>query len=460
MFSKIFEPKELKSYGETRLSLLQLLSGDYEYKNSPTEFLNYYTEACPVFTATKMIADAGSSIKLVIKDRKKDEFIYSHPFLERLKNPNPFIDGELLLKEVISYYLLTGNSYLNVVQSLNKKDVIELNVFAPNKITIQKNQDDGYAGEYSYKNGNQNLVYTRNEQKKFVDKIGNELIHLRDFNPNFSSDNLVGSSAFLGCQLEISQYVAASVHNNSLLKNQARPSGLLTYKGNDPLMDNQVAKIREMIDNKMSGTSNAGKPAFLNGNFEWKQLSESIKDMDFPTLKKMVAESIYNAVKIPLPMVSPDNMSFANMDAAKYAFYDNAVLPVVVRVLKFFTKNILSKYAGSENLELTFDPCSIDALESRKVDNALTISKSGVLAINEIRGRLGYESIDNGDSVYQPANLLPVGVDKYTIDNRESPASKSDKAEYIRLMSSMKTIDGKRLYTDDVIKKQLEVFYE
>lgn len=460
MFSKIFKPKELKSYGNNRLSLLQLLFGDYEYKNSPSEFLNYYTEACPVFTATKMIADASSSIKLVIKDYKKDEFIYSHPFLERLKNPNPFIDGELFLKEVISYYLLTGNNYVNVVQSFNKKDLIELNVFAPNKITIEKNQNDGYAGEYIYASGNQNLIYTRNDQKKFVDKTGNELIHLRDFNPNFSSDNLVGSSAFLGCQLEISQYVAASVHNNSLLKNQARPSGFLTYKGTDLLMDTQVAKIREMIDSKMSGANNTGKPAFLNGNFEWQQLSESIKDMDFPTLKKMVAESIYNAVKIPLPMVSPDNMSFANMDAAKYAFYDNAVLPVLKRVLKFFTKNLLSKYANSENLELTFDPCSIDALESRKVDNALTISKSGVLTINEIRTTLGYESIQNGDSVYQPANLLPVGADNYTIDNRESPASKSEKAEYIRLMTSMKTIDGKRLYSDDVVKKQLETFYE
>lgn len=456
MFSKIFKPKELKSYGNG-LSLLQVLNGGYEYKNSPSEFLNYYTEACPVFTSTKMIADAGSSIKMVIKDRKKDEFIYNHPFLERLKNPNPFIDGELFFKEIISYYLLTGNNYINVVQSFNKKDIIELNVFPPNKITIQKNQNDGYAGDYTYTNGNQNLIYTRNEQNKFIDKVGNEILHLRDFNPHFSSDNLVGSSAFLGCQLEISQYVAASVHNNSLLENQARPSGLLTYKGSERLSDEQVSQIRKMIDNKMSGTNNAGKPAFLNGEFDWKQLSESIKDMDFPTLKKMVAESIYNAVKIPLPMVSPDNMSFANMDAAKYAFYDNAVIPVIGRVLKFFTKNLLSKYAGSENLELTFDPCAIDALESRKVDNALTISKSGVLTINEIRATLGYESIENGDSVYQAANLLPVGADNYTIDNRETPSSKS---EYVRLVKSRKTIEGNRLYSDDVVKKQLENFYE
>ena len=56
-------------------------------------------------------------------------------------------------------------------------------------------------------------------------------------------------------------------------------------------------------------------------------------------------------------------------------------------------------------------------------------------------------------------NLVPVGRDIYTSDNRESPAAKSDKAEYIRLMTSMKALDGNRLYSDEFVKKQLAIYY-
>ena len=45
------------------------------------------------------------------------------------------------------------------------------------------------------------------------------------------------------------------------------------------------------------------------------------------------------------------------------------------------------------------------------------------MTINEIRTKLGYESLPiGGDTIYQPLNLVPVGQDGFTSDNRESPS--------------------------------------
>ena len=95
--------------------------------------------------------------------------------------------------------------------------------------------------------------------------------------------------------------------------------------------------------------------------------------MDFGELKKSTTETIFNAAKVPLPMISPDNMTLANMDAAKYNFYDNCILPLVKRVNSFLTKSVLSRYPNSENLEFTYDESDIEALEFRKTETTVNL---------------------------------------------------------------------------------------
>ena len=425
---------------------------NYDATTNPNEFIDFYLKACPIFTATKMIAEAIGSIDIVLKDKNGD-FTYEHDALKLLRNPNPFVDGQLFMQELASSYILTGNSYINII---GEKKPLELNSINPQDIIIQQDTKDGYAGEYNWNTTNSNRIYTRDLNKRFIDPRKNELIHLRSYNPKFSSSNLVGISAFAGCQLEIQQYILASVHNYSLLKNQARPSGIITYKGASDLSQEQEDGLKATIKNKLSGAKNTGEPVVLGGDFNWTQLSESTKDMDFPTLKKSVAEACYSAVKIPLPMISPDNMSFANMDASKYLFYDNAVLPILKRLLKFLSVKLLSRYPNAQGLEFYFDESSIEALESRKFENAKILSQIGKYTDNEIRSITGFEAIDGGAIIYRPANLIESGRDTYTEDNRDKPVAKS---EFIKIMKAQQKQDGGKLYTDEYIELKAKEYY-
>jgi len=149
-------------------------------------------------------------------------------------------------------------------------------------------------------------------------------------------------------------------------------------------------------------------------------------------------------------------MTFSNMDASKYAYYDNAVIPVLKRLLKFLSAKLLTRYAGTEELEYSFDESAIEALETRKFENAKIASQTGVLSDNEIRAMIGYEAISGGDAIYKPANLVPVGEDINTEDNRDEPMAKS---EFIKIMKSQQKQDGGRFYSDEYIELKAKEYY-
>ena len=107
---------------------------NYSATTNPSEFINFYLKACPVFTATKMIAEAIGSIDIVLKDKNGD-FTYEHDALKLLRNPNPFVDGQLFMQELASAYLLTGNAYINII---GEKKPVELNTINPQDIIIQQ----------------------------------------------------------------------------------------------------------------------------------------------------------------------------------------------------------------------------------------------------------------------------------------------------------------------------------
>lgn len=445
MFKKFNFTQNKKSYGiVSQLSLL----GTGQQTHS-TSFIGDYVKSSPVFIATKLIADAIAGIPILLKDSKNDELIYQHEALEILRNPSPFCTKTLLMKELASFYVLTGNAYLKIIGSNKPVEISSLNPKGMN-ITAAR---DGYPGAYEYTTNMQTEKFTR-DSRRFLDPMNNELAHLRDFNPDYSSENLVGYSAFSGCILEIMQGIAANIHNNALLKNQARPSGLLTFAGKDVLDDDQVREIQGILKQNLSGAANAGKTTFLNGEFKWQQLSESMKDMDFPTLKKDCAEVIFKAAKIPLPMISPDNMSFANMDSAKFAFYDNAALPVLKEILALFNQKILIRYKGVQNLEYWFDESAIESLQLRKLDYAKNLYQSGIGTRDEARTQIGYEpsiNQEDGDSYYRSNPNINIG--------NESSSKAVEQKEYVRLMKELRGLDGKRLYDDELIKKNVKLYY-
>ena len=153
-------------------------------------------------------------------------------------------------------------------------------------------------------------------------------------------------------------------------------------------------------------------------------------------------------------MVSSETMTFSNMDSSKFAFYDNAVLPLLKQYLSFLNYSVLSRY-DSKGLTFSFDPAGIQALESRKIENAHTLSKLDAVTDNEVRTAIGYPHLEQGgDVVYKPINEVPAGTDIYTQDQRNTPTKsfKEDELEALAKMSRCKDAQGHDIYSKEDLK--------
>ena len=134
-------------------------------------------------------------------------------------------------------------------------------------------------------------------------------------------------------------------------------------------------------------------------------------------------------------------MTLDNFSKAVLALYDNAVLPLADMMLGELTTFLGPRYKLAPTERLSYDENAIKALEPRRNEQNKNKRESGVLTINEIRSLYGYEEIENGDTLYQPFNLVAVGADRYTADNRREPQPK-------------KEITAKEMYA--MLKRQLD----
>lgn len=407
----IFKKKEAKSQGFRRQSFIDYLLCNKQYDLAAQQAINYYSNCAPLYTAINWIAQEGSSINIKLFDPKKDSFIDKHPVLDLLAAPNADSTYEEFMYALITFLQLTGNSYLVADGPVNRPPISIHNT--PPQSLSWTMADDGYPKSFQVSSVNDSHTFLRkivNSRFRYYEQDMRELWQIKTFNPDTTNFKIVGKSPLNSIYYEIEQYLSSSIHNLSLLKRGSTINGI--FKHGNKLTDDSYRRLQSQIDMFFSGENNAGRTFLAEDGLDFIPTSQSNKDMDFLELKKNVTETIYNLFRIPLPSVSAETMTLANMDAAKLDLYDNAVTPAINRIYAELTNFLLSRYPNTEGMYFTYDPSEILALESRKNENLKFLQSLNILTTNELRRLVGYENLDaGGDSLYQPAANIPFAKD-------------------------------------------------
>lgn len=405
----------------------------------------YYCRVEPIASGVDWIADEFEHIAPVIYNSKTKDFeTTDHKLLHLLGFPNADVSGWEFRKQMAAYYLITGNCYV-VATGTPGKEALELTCVQPQRVTVSPGPD-GYAASYNVSAGSGAAAcFTRLEvdgRFRFYSADGAELWHIRAFNPKYNLSNLYGMPKLNAIYYEIEQHLKGNIHNLSMLNRGARPSGALIIDGE--LDQEQRDRLRAQLDNA-SGAEASGHVHLLENiggaKSNFVPMSENAKDSDYLGNRTAVTIAIYNRLKIPIPLISPEHMTLDNFSKAVLALYDNAVLPLADMMLGELTTFLGPRYKLAPTERLSYDENAIKALEPRRNEQNKNKRESGVLTINEIRSLYGYEEIENGDTLYQPFNLVAVGADRYTADNRREPQPK-------------KEITAKEMYA--MLKRQLD----
>ena len=163
------------------------------------------------------------------------------------------------------------------------------------------------------------------------DTGNSEVKHIKLWNP---LDDYYGLSPLQAAAEEVDQHNLSSQHNINLLNNGARPSGAVIFKPKDDqgftvnLSESQRQQLLTDLNNRFSGSQNAGRPMLLEGDFDWKEMGLSPKDMDFINLKHMSATDIALCFGVPNQLVGvPDSQTYSNVAEARLALYEETIIP-------------------------------------------------------------------------------------------------------------------------------------
>lgn len=418
---------------------------------SPLQALEYYESVSPVFTGINKLAKGFSAITPHIynKETMKFEDDKGKEVLALLNHPNADKTQKEFMFALAAFYLSTGNTYILAGGNVNVKP-LEITVIPPQDVMGIPAITDFSAAQYNITN---QRTFVRDEKPTGFRYLTNdslsELWHIRTFNTGISTKLFNGLSPLSGVYYEIKQHIKASIHNISLLTKGARLSGIIFGQGEFTKVQRDI--VTSEIRNRWQGEDNTGEMGFMSGGkFDFKELSQKIKDMDFRNLKNDVTLAIYIALDIPLPEVNPDSMSMNNYKEGKLALLDNAVLPLTDRMYEELTNFLFPRFKlDSNKYILAYNPAEIPALAARSAEIIETKSKSGAYTKDEIRALSNLPPVPGGDVIYQPINLVPLGT---------SPIQKTTAEKFIEIMRNYKDSDGNRRYSDEQIKKMTAKF--
>jgi HK97 family phage portal protein len=224
------------------------------------------------------------------------------------------------------------------------------------------------------------------------------ILHVKAFHP---LDDWYGMAPLEAAMLSVDQHNAAGGWNQALLGQGARPSGALVFapkEGPASLTDEQVARLREEMDEQYAGQRGAGRPLILEGGLEWKEMSLSPKEMDWLAGRDAAARDIALAFGVPAQLIGiAGAQTYANMQEARLALYEETVLPLLQKVVGAMDLWLAPMFG--DGLGLDVDKDEMSALTLRRDVLWEKLQKVDFLTVNEKRAAVGYEPVDGGDEI-------------------------------------------------------------
>jgi HK97 family phage portal protein len=290
-----------------------------------------------------------------------------------------------------SHLLLSGNGYVETTYGPQETPVA-LFTLRPDRVSITTSASKEIA--YTYEVNGQRLELPSTGATGEMTKAQALLLHLKLFNP---LDDWYGMSPLEAAARSIDQHNAVSGHNLALLQNGGRPSGCLIVKTpHGVLTEDQRTALRTQVRENYAGKTNAGKILVLEGDFEWKEMGLSLKELDFISGKKLSAREISQAFGVPPMFVGvPGDATFSNYKEARFHLWEDTILPILDMIVAELNGWLAPKFG--QDISIEYNPDTIPALAIRREAIWARVAQATFLTCNEQRAALGYPPLPDGD---------------------------------------------------------------
>jgi HK97 family phage portal protein len=354
------------------------------------------TRLSAVYAATNMISNSCALLPMKIicyKGGKKREVEHG---LTRLLNltPNTKLNHFNWMKLMIESLILKGNAYAYIVRDENL-NVQSLELIDPDLVTPLM-QPDG------------SMKYVVNGMSSAIDAIN--MIHLYQHLDNTGR----GISTIKYADMALNASYNAEKHSDDFFKSGAGLMGIL--KASSPLTSDQKRQIVESWAASIDNTRGGGV-AVLPSGIDFQSISISPEDSQLLDVRK------YNVIEIarffnisPVKLFDYSNVSYSTLEQTSLSYLQDTILPYTQLMedefnRKLFKPSEVGKYA------VDFDYSVL--VQTDKTTEAEYYNKlitNGILSINDVRNKLGYEPIPDEDGGNAHFIQISYGTIKNVVD--------------------------------------------
>ena len=369
--------------------------GGFQKKKNFTEEYKNWPYACATARG-----EAVANIDLDLIDG--DNVLEDDPILDLLNKPNPSMTGYDLFLATQIYKDLDGNAFWWLArkdQKDGKGEVSAIYILKPDRVHIVCDKDNpliitGYV--YNQRDGSR-IPFTPEE-----------IIHHKKFNPLADHPfphrgmGIIEAAAWaIDTDNEIRQW------NYKFFRNSAQPKGILAFKGEGSLSDDEYKRIKEEWALQHQGSENAHKIAIISGNMGWEQTSPNQTEMDFNDQKLFNRDEVLSLFRVPKPIVAiTDDVNRANAEAAIYVFAKLTIDPEMKALTNTLNEFLLPLIEPDTTKKFVYEsPVPEDRVQTIA---EYTAGIDKWFTRNEIRAREGLTETENGNEFFGTINQAPI----------------------------------------------------
>ena len=366
-----------------------------------------YIENCIVNTCIRRTAEAINSIPCKfmmdgkeVDPKTSDKLIRS--IVQAFKDPNPDYDKELFFESVQSQIYINGETYVFIPEDA-LGNVAGFKYLRPDKVSKTQSSDDR-VHSYLYTSGDRNMNFTRTTTTINGEIIENpdnlqgrfNMVIYKTYNPISETTAL---SRLASCALSIDGHNEALKHNNSVMQNAGKISGIVTFgekEGGGSLSPEAVKALGKRISEQTTG-SKKGSILVANTPGKFEKFAMTPQEMDFINGIVQRATDICNALDYPPYLLGFTGATFSNQAEAKLSLYENSAIPKANSLYSSIATFLNRKYDIDFSVELDLIKVPAMAPRFKEMNDSIIMQyEKNIINHDEVREELHHEPSNDG----------------------------------------------------------------
>lgn len=345
-----------------------------------------------------VLVSAQMRANMVNAQGEATELDASHPAMGILRTPNPFDSWEEIVYMWAFHMKLTGTAYF--LKDAQNGMGQPLAVFPLLPQYMEADPDPKIkVKSWKYKvNGT------------IINLTPEEVIQFRRPHPN---NFMMGLGDIEPAQDLFTAHIGRGDLEKKFLENGAQPSGILTrkYAETESEPDDTIwDALKKKFNLEYSGRNNAGKTAFLSGDWSYHKLGLTMQEMQAIEREKWTIEQIFLAHGIPLSVAGlRDAANYATARQDEINFRRHECVPLLDLLIGRLNMSNGLAAAYGEGIRYDYDLSGLIDIEQTVKENTPLV-RMGAMTPNMLREACGLQRVDDPylDQFFIEQGLVPL----------------------------------------------------